>query len=348
MAYAHKAKITVPSGKVASTLTNFPLLVRITDPRFRTVGNGGQVNNASGHDIGFFSDEALTTPLSWDLVGYTGTDGVVVAHVRIPSLSHSADNVLWIAWGDPGISTYQSVRTDVYTSAYRLVLNFDESSGNLSDRSGAGNSTTGSNGTPVYRQPGKIRYSVEFDRTGGTGSTGERFNHGNFSGWSNLASGHYTHSLWFMPYGFSTTMTMFRYGSVGVNGQSQNLRVTTSAGVEDFWWGSPVVYAAILSINNWHLLHTIYDGSVRRVYLNGALLGSDNPAVAKNFTAVNTTTGSHINGDQGFNGRLELLRSSEVARSGDWVVAEYDNQNDPESFITVDFGGSSRRIFLIT
>src|SRR6516165_11780766 len=76
-----------------------------TDNRFKTVGNGGHVQNASGFDIRPYSDSSLTTALSYELVSgsYNASTGTFQIWVLIPSLSQGL--VIYLAYEDSGLST---------------------------------------------------------------------------------------------------------------------------------------------------------------------------------------------------------------------------------------------------
>ena len=53
--YQYGKVITINSAVVSGTLnlTDFPFLLKVTDPDLRTIGNGGFVYSSSGYDIIF-------------------------------------------------------------------------------------------------------------------------------------------------------------------------------------------------------------------------------------------------------------------------------------------------------
>src|SRR3990167_5778401 len=113
MAFSFKASITIDETKVAGSAdhTDFPVLVSGTydgtgtEPDLRTTANGGNVENASGYDIQFFSDSDLTTRLAAERESFVATTGVVNFWVKVPTLDYDNDTVIYIAYGDSGIST---------------------------------------------------------------------------------------------------------------------------------------------------------------------------------------------------------------------------------------------------
>src|SRR5678815_5698623 len=83
-AFGYSIPVTINSGQVPSTQTDFPVLVNFTDARFKTVGNGGHVQNSSGFDIRPYSDAALTTAITgYELERYNASTGEVVMWVKV-------------------------------------------------------------------------------------------------------------------------------------------------------------------------------------------------------------------------------------------------------------------------
>lgn len=97
------------SGSADST--DWPLTIGLdgniqaADADLKTVGNGGYVQNSSGYDIRPYSDNACTSALTYELVFYEATTGKLEMHVKIPTLSSSVDTVIYLCFGDSGIST---------------------------------------------------------------------------------------------------------------------------------------------------------------------------------------------------------------------------------------------------
>src|SRR6266571_1857589 len=80
--YGYRVPVTIDHTKVPSDQTNFPVFIcangaastncdsaahtNLSIPDLKTTGNGGQVTSSSGFDIGFFSDTACLTSLSYE------------------------------------------------------------------------------------------------------------------------------------------------------------------------------------------------------------------------------------------------------------------------------------------
>ena len=78
--------ITIDFTKVsATTQTDFPVLISGTYPYLAAIPTlGGKVANASGYDVGFYSDAGLTTKLKWETEKYVSTTGEVAYWVKVP------------------------------------------------------------------------------------------------------------------------------------------------------------------------------------------------------------------------------------------------------------------------
>ena len=115
--YAHVRPITINHTKVPNTdQTNFPILVSGVYPFLANTANGGQVQNASGYDIIFTADYAGTTQLDHEIESYDPTTGTINVWVRIPTLSHTCDTIIYAAYGNAAITTSQENRTGVWTA----------------------------------------------------------------------------------------------------------------------------------------------------------------------------------------------------------------------------------------
>ncbi|MFP6855090.1 MAG: LamG-like jellyroll fold domain-containing protein, partial [Opitutales bacterium] len=81
--------------------------------------------------------------------------------------------------------------------------------------------------------------------------------------------------------------------------------------------------------DTWHHLGLTFDGTTKRLYLDGSLAGSAATTINAN-TAVDFSIGSV------WNGLIDELRVSTTARSTDWLHAAHDNQRMSSDF--VDYG----------
>src|SRR6266571_3245031 len=137
--YLYKKQITIDHTKVSggSDLSNFPLLVSITDVSLKTAENGGRVQSVSGFDI-IFTNSTETIKLDHEVQSYTASTGKIVMWVRLPTLSASVDTVIYLYYGNIGVSTSQSNPTGVWNTNYKGVWHLGEISGSALDSTSYG------------------------------------------------------------------------------------------------------------------------------------------------------------------------------------------------------------------
>ena len=127
--FLYRKAITIDDTKVSpcsSNITDFPVLISITgDANLKTVANGGHVANSNGYDIVFRASNGLTA-LDHEVESYDGTAGTLVAWVKVPTLSYTADTTIYIYYGNSGISSDQSNPTGVWDANFKGVWHLKE------------------------------------------------------------------------------------------------------------------------------------------------------------------------------------------------------------------------------
>src|SRR5712692_8577530 len=89
-----RSRSTASQVPGASSLTNFPVLVSVTNANLKT-GNGGGVAQQNGNDILFTGSDGAK--LNYQIESYDWVTGKLIAWVQVPSLasiSASADTVI--------------------------------------------------------------------------------------------------------------------------------------------------------------------------------------------------------------------------------------------------------------
>ena len=125
---------------------------------------------------------------------------------------------------------------------------------------------------------------------------------------NNLPTGNstYTQSAWFKPTVLGS-QGIVGWGGYGGTRQVIALRLYNSGnGFSHYWWEADLVVTGLATNfldGNWHHVATTYDGTTRRIYLNGAQVASDVPG-SNNATAANFRIGS-TNNSEFFNGTLD-------------------------------------------
>jgi hypothetical protein len=307
-----------------SDSANFPMLVSLSDNTLRTVANGGHVQNANGYDIHFFSDAGLTQRIPAERERYDGASGTYVGWVRVPNVSHSVDTVVYLAYGDSEVSSDPNEhptygKASVWSSDYIGVWHFgDGSTLSLLDSTGNNYTLTNSGSTPVAGQiSGAINMqngntlSSGLDLSGSSEVTIEAWYKGTFgvdakqAGQDLGTNNAYRFSVW------SNTSLRQAWGA-------QYSQSSYTVGANDSWRQYSMVYDG-----------TRPQGSRAAVYSNGSaveLIWEYSPSYVPSSlptfsSSFSWTTNNTIQWDE--------FRISTTARSADWILTQYNNQNNP-------------------
>ena len=96
-----RKSVTVDSTQVTADLTDFPVLVSITDSDLAAAAR------ADGWDI-VFTDDDETTKLAHEIERYNPATGELVAWVKVPNLTSSTDKVLYMYYGNATAANQQN------------------------------------------------------------------------------------------------------------------------------------------------------------------------------------------------------------------------------------------------
>jgi RHS repeat-associated protein len=314
--------------------TNFPVLVSGTYPYLATTAHGGGVTNSSGYDIIFTSDSAGLDVLPFERESYSPTTGAVVYWVEIPTLSHTTDTTFYMFYGNSSITTDQSNKNGVWDGNYQGVWHLQETSGRQHDSTSNGNNSTGVSVTTEGSATGKIGGADQF-----TGSHPDHVDLPNIS----LTSA-FTLQFWIYPTSYTDYDRMFSkafstktapwydYGVTLDTAASQKLDL----GIDHAGTLQQLTSAGVLPLNQWTYVDGTYDGSNLRIYINGVL--DSTQAASGSIDAVSQPTELGYNTvytPQSFTGNLDEARISSVARSADWIAAEYNNESNPAAFYSL-------------
>lgn len=315
--YRIKAQVNASQVSGASSLTNFPVLVSLTNNDLRSTGNGGRVQNVNGYDI-IFTAANGSTILSHQLETYNAVTGEIEFWVRFPTLSATVDTEFYIYFGNPGIVSNQST-TNVWDSNYKMVLHLN---GDVLDYSGEG--TNGVN-TGTVSTTGQIGLARDFDGTGDRITIAD-------NGVSPLdISGNITISFWIrianlgngpdiLTKGdYLNGYSIWTNGSGGLRFQINNdALIAPNGGIANNVWA----YAAFTRASN----------GDRVIYVNGSQVASDNSLESFNVDDEDLflSTASFYP----YLGDFDEVRISNATRSAAWIATEYNNQFAPGTFLT--------------
>lgn len=309
--------LTTPEGAnlpATTTLDGFPVLVRLHQDWF----DFSQAK-ANGDDIRFSSvtASATATPLAYQVEGWDAASGTASIWVRMPTITGNARQALHVHWGKAD-ATSESNGTAV----------FNESNGYLS---------VWHMNDPVKDEVG----TLEAKDTGTTATAGMVGRARHFAGKQGVfcgdkiatypsGAGAHSTEAWFRAE--VPNATIIGWGNEG-GGRGSKVRMQFRSPPHlhidsDF---SDVKGEGALPMREWiQVVHTYANGE-GRIYINGVLDGSAKPTLNIKAPLRLWLGGWYDNYD--FAGDLDEVRISRVARSAEWVKAQYENQNPRQTLV---------------
>ncbi|MBE3136011.1 MAG: DUF2341 domain-containing protein, partial [Thermoplasmata archaeon] len=154
--WPYRKLITIDHTNVASDLTNFPVVINIsqdTDLATRAQDDGD--------DIAFILYSDNTTQLNHELELFNGTTGRTVAWVNVTSLSATQDTKIWMYYGNETCSNQQNIE-GTWGPSFLAVHHLEETTGTAYDSTAHHNDGT-PYGNPNQDVTGNIDGADSFD-----------------------------------------------------------------------------------------------------------------------------------------------------------------------------------------
>ena len=357
--FGYRRQITISDATTPSSctsdLSDFPVLVKVTDVSLRSAANGGHVESPNGYDIIFRALDG-TTQLDHEIEKYVATTGELVAWVRIPTLVYNADTTIYMYYGNSGVTTPTANPAGVWDTGYKGVWHLKESGSGMGseydDSTQYANEGQGGRGNPLYvphQTVGQIGYGQDFNNSDGkydlvdvgngsalniTGNqiTLEAWVRHNLSSYAHESWGFVNRKGW--DYGYRLLMQTSGFGCAP-------LCVHFGLG----GGGTFVGTNTLLTAGTWHHVVGTYDGSLMRVFIDGVqdantLVNTDNltsPLPPEDHVWIgHGDQPTDVGWSSEWDGQIDEVRISNVARSACWIQTEYTNQGTPTD---VDLGG---------
>lgn len=330
--YTYRKKITIQENKIPGTtaLTNFPVLIDITDPHLKPCSGGGYIENSNGWDIKFTTSSGVQ--LNHDIEGYNSLSGRLTVWVQIPSLSATSNTDIYLYFGNPSI-TANSSSANTWDNQYKAVwhLNnsisdasvYSQTSTNFGSTNTSANILDGRNFVRSSNQYIRVQYDNELD-----------FNDQiTVSAWININTTGIDQKIFSDQDGNGGGYKLGLYDNkkaefeIRTAGNTAVLNRNEPGGTE-------------LATSTWYYVVGVYSnpGNFIRTYVNGdldrslttnadaGLTNSGNPAIGRE-----PWTGSFF-----FDGKIDELRVQRAARDANWLKTEYNNQSSPSTFYSTD------------
>ena len=325
--WTDRKSITIDHTKVtgSSNLSNFPVLVSLTDANLATVANGGNVGLADGTDILFTASDGVTK-LAHEIESYNASTGQLIAWVSVPSVSPAGDTVIYVYYGN-GSATDQQNKTAAWDSNFEGVWHLPNGTTlNADDSTSNANNASLLNGTSAAT--GFIDGSASLN---GTSNFILVPNSASLNNWSQQ-----TVSLWvnaqtdmgsdarLIEKGANNEWALvFNYGgSQKLSLDLGALALTTTGAVAD---------------NTWHKIDVTMDNNSQAVamYVDGVLNTSGIAPTSAPGTNHDIFIGQYGGGGYYYHGLIDELEISNTIRSAGWIGTLYNNERSPSTFYSV-------------
>lgn len=319
--YGWQRRITLDGSQVDATLTDFRLLVRLTDDHLQSEAA------PDGNDI-HFRDEDQTSLLDFEIESYDPDDGALVAWVRLPTLDTRDDTILYLAYGDgEGDRSNPGGVWDGYHYVWHMSQDPEMGADSIKDAAQHAHGTPHGSMTSANRIAAVAGYGISFDGVDDEISFTNDFTGGGAS----------TISAWVYQ-----SLDSSAYGSavISFGNESTNearfllsLDNNTSDRIR-FGFYSNDITGVELSTDVWSYVVWTWDGSNSSLYINESRVTGPTVHTGADTAGEDGVIGNTTFGYERFlSGRLDEVRVATSARSNAWILAEYRNQNPDSDFV---------------
>jgi hypothetical protein len=334
------------SNLVPSTQTNFPVTFIGTFSYLATVANGGKVQNASGFDIYFSSDSGGNTVIPFERVFWNPVTGNCEFWIQIASLG-TGTTVIYLQYGNSAITTDQSNPTGTWDSNYVAVYHFgDGTTLNVNDSTGNANNGTNHSGTAVNTGIGSNDANF-FGASGLGGSlalSSLNLAYVDLGTNSSLNVSNLTIEYWAKSVSSVSTIEFIvsnLSGNLTPNGNGFLMALNTSTGdhlLDLLNAGTQTTCSGrTVTVTIWQNYVSTYNGSASNFYTDASLDATTTAGSQIGSSGNNTFIGKdpRTGGSSLFDGYIDELRISKIARSADYVTTNYNMQQKPSNFVSI-------------
>ena len=320
-AWSYRTKLTIDRTKVAnSDQTDFPVLIRSTNTAWKSAAHNGHVALDTGYDILFVADDGVTK-LNHEIEKYDPTTGELIAWVRIPTVSYTADTDVFMYYGNASASD-QSNSIGVWTNHFGAVYHLSDSGPSTATDTTSNHDATTS-GAITFGQTGTIAKAVTFD-----GSIGGDMDTGYV-----LPSSDISISVWAQSSATGITNRLLGANGTNIIWGARNVSTSLLASINGVGGGNNINVTVPSLASGWHYITVTIDSvNGTSLYDDGVLVGSSN---TKNIVSTNSfhvgNDGEGVQTDV-FDGSVDEVHFATQARSADWVMTEFSNQQSASSF----------------
>jgi hypothetical protein len=328
-----RKKVTIDHTKVDADLTDFPILINETDADLQANAK------ADGSDILFTSFDGVTK-LSHEIETYDSGTGELVAHVKVPNLSSTNDTELYLYYGNDTCENQEN-GTDVWDSNTKMVQHSqdDPDPSHIQDSTSNNNDGTKKAVNEPIEADGKIAKAQDFD------GVDDYVHRATFTG---IPQSYMTIEAWIKTAGTSMSYIIQQNRSP-TSYQNEFAFQMNANGTLTFWdyltssHGFATTQSSTGTVNNntWRYVCFVKNGTSGKYYIDGVSDATPTAALDVAYGSNDFVIGKDYRDNRGFfNGLIDEVRISNVARSPEWIATEYNNQNSPSTFYTLSSASS--------
>jgi len=324
--WSNRRQLTFDNSAGTEDLLLFPVLVRLDSTRidYSKTQNGGE-------DLRFIDADRTELFHEIELWNESGESWVWVKAPRVDG--GSDQDFIWMYYGNQSVSDGQA-RTDVWDAAYLGVWHLSENIGLIADSTVAGND--GTNNGAIYTPPGVLDGAYSFNGNGDV-----------------IETDSYTYS-------FVEEMTLeawFRYSGPGT-GSPRILEISKTGNADSHClapdndgslraWSESATGARVATVDDpanyndgaWHYMVYTYENPDGILYVDGNVTDTASGASSNLddgqyliIGAVSDVSTQFTHSEHEFDGLIDEVRISNIARTADWINAQFLSMND--SFIS--------------
>ena len=205
-----------------------------------------------------------------------------------------------------------------------LVLSLD--AGNVLSYPGTGvtwSDLTIFNNDTFFTTSNNPTYSVSGGGSFQFGDTNESFILSASANGFPLGDSEYTMEAWFNPDNLSQSTSLVLYGTLGTN-TANVMGISNNNIVID--WANNTLSSPTQSMipGNWYYISSTYDGTDRKIYLNGSLIASDTPGVTNSVEFGDYFTIGNFMG-LSFIGKISIVKLHTKSLSGSRLLSNFNS-----------------------
>jgi len=325
--WRYRKKITINHDFVEDDLSDFPVLINIVDSDLRNK------TQDDGDDILFMDGSGDAYKLYHEIEYFDRSSGEIVAWIRLPNIDGNDNTDFYMYYGNPSCGSQQSSEY-VWDENYCAVWHLDTTS----------DSTSNDNHGNIYGsntswKPGKSGVGIEITNKGMIW---------NIHPLDDSITTELTIDCWIYWYGRDTSWPSPSYVLDGIEwnyegGMLLSIQEDGHIYFSTFYKNGlqDITSSSVIPKNIWTHISVIYNYNNHdlNIFINGL---EDNSTTA-NHLYYHTSYDMAIGNDKWgpahesyrpLNGIIDELRISDKDRDSDWIKTQYNNQNDPLSFMS--------------